>query len=129
MRPEPLPMTAMRAPTSWREISVDDLLVPEDEDTLADRIAAKVLAGLRPAKTEPAVSEAEYLNTADAARRLGIDRGTLDQMVARAPRDLPGGPVHVGEGKARRHLRWPASTLQTWVDAFREFERTRGKRR
>ena len=54
----------------------------------------------------PADGDPARIDTATAARRLGIHRSTLDAMVSRAPPALPGAPVQVGEGTVRRHLRW-----------------------
>lgn len=59
-----------------------------------------------------------WISTATAAKRLGLARCTLDDMVDRAPRDLPGAPVPVGNGKARRHLRWDERHLDTWMAAY-----------
>ena len=40
--------------------------------------------------------------------------------------DLPGAPLHVGEGGARKHLRWDAGSVQEWIAAYRAWE-VRGK--
>ena len=50
-------------------------------------------------------------------------------MVARAPKNLPGTPTHVGGGKTRRHLRWDGARLHEWAAAYREWEATRGRKR
>jgi hypothetical protein len=76
----------------------------------------------------PPAQPEEYLTTDQAAARLRVDRDTLDAMFARSPKDLPGSPTHVGRGKVRRHLRWPAAGLTAWAAAYREWERTRGRR-
>lgn len=68
--------------------------------------------------TMPPTPEA-WISTAEAARRLGINRSTLDDMVKCAPRNLPGSPVAVGEGKKHRFLRWNPSHLNEWADAYR----------
>lgn len=75
------------------------------------------IAGARGA--EPVTT---WLSTGEAAVRLGIARSTLDEMVSRAPKDLPGAPVHVGSGKTRAHLRWDAGRLQEWLAAYRSWE-------
>lgn len=69
-----------------------------------------------------------WLSTVEAAEQLGISRWTLDIMVGRAPKNLPGTPTHVGEGKARRHLRWDGARLHEWAAAYRTWEATRGRR-
>jgi len=69
-----------------------------------------------------------WVDTATAARILGVGRTTIDAMVSDAPKDLPGGPVHVGRGGVRRHLRWDLSRIGDWVDAYRAWEAS-GKRR
>jgi hypothetical protein len=79
-----------------------------------------VLDGIRAGE---AVDEGPgWIRTEEAAVRLSVGRATLDAMVARAPRDLPGAPVQVGHGAQRRHLRWDPSTLSAWMEAFRAWE-------
>jgi hypothetical protein len=51
------------------------------------------------------------MSTVEAAQQLGISRWTLDVMVARAPKDLPDTPTHIGEGKERRNLWWDGVRL------------------
>lgn len=63
-----------------------------------------------------------WLSTGEAAARLGVSRSTLDAMVARAPRDLPGAPVRVGEGGRRQHLRWDAGRIAEWAAAYRAWD-------
>lgn len=80
-------------------------------------------------ETAATVVEPEWLTTEEAARKLGIDRDTLDKMVSRAPKSLPGSPTHVGKGKVRRHLRWSAARLFDWASGYDAWERTRGRAR
>jgi hypothetical protein len=75
------------------------------------------------------VTAPDQVDTSEAARLLGIDRGTLDTMLARAPRTLPGAPVQVGEGRARRHWRWDPSRLAEWREAFGRWDATEAERR
>lgn len=75
----------------------------------------------RPNETEPK-KEITWLSTSTAAKRLGIARSTLDQMVARAPKTLHGAPMLVGAGRKRRHWRWNVDTLETWAAAYREWD-------
>ena len=59
------------------------------------------------------------IDTDEAARRLGVSRERLDAMVTEAPPDLPGSPVNVACGDAkRRRLRWPANRLAEWFSAY-----------
>lgn len=60
-----------------------------------------------------------WIGPAEAAQRMGISRTTLDAMLARAPSDLPGSPVLVGVGTARRHLRWDEARIEEWLVAYR----------
>jgi len=73
-----------------------------------------------------------WLTTAAAAARLEIARCTLDEMFARAPKNLPGSPMQIGIGRRRQHLRWDADRLEEWLAAFRSWStepRRRPKRR
>lgn len=70
----------------------------------------------------------EWVSTAEAASILGIDRGTLDRMRDRAPRNLPGAPVAVGEGRERRSWRWRRATLGGWFAAYQTWTQTAGRR-
>ena len=65
-------------------------------------------AGEAPEAPEP-TRGTQWLTTVQAAQQLGISRWTLDEMVGRAPKNLPGAPQHVGSGRKRRHLRWNAA--------------------
>jgi hypothetical protein len=84
---------------------------------------------LSPAPLATAPAEPVWCTTEDAARRLGIDRGTLDEMYDRAPKDLPGSPVNVAQGKQRRHLRWNPAELDTWMNAFQTWKKRAGRGR
>lgn len=75
------------------------------------------------------LEEDRWIPTAEAARRLGMDRGTLDKMVQDAPKNLAGGPVRKGKGKERQHLLWDADHLEQWVRAFEAWRLTRGRKR
>lgn len=77
---------------------------------------------------EPPAGTTVWISTAEAARRLGVDRSTLDIMRDRAPA-LPGGPVRVGAGRARRAWRWNAARLDEWFDAYERWYRQRGRSR
>jgi hypothetical protein len=90
-------------------------------------LIAAVFAAVNCSPVGPAARR--WLSTVEAAQQLGISRWTLDVMVARAPKDLPGTPTHVGEGKERRHLRWDGERLHEWAAAYREWETTRRRRR
>lgn len=61
------------------------------------------------------------IDTRQAAALLGIARSTLDEMVARAPSNLPGAPVQVGIGTRRRHLRWNPDQIVEWASAYSEW--------
>jgi predicted DNA-binding transcriptional regulator AlpA len=89
-----------------------------------------ILQLVRAALPNP-VPEAQerWINTAEAARRLGIDRSTLDAMVSKAPKTLPGAPTRVGQGRARQHFRWDGERLDEWAEAYRDWLSRRGKRR
>lgn len=69
-----------------------------------------------------------YIGTAEAAALLNIDRSTLDEMVDRAPRNLPGAPVQAGRGKERRHWRWDPARVPEWAAAYEQWKATRGRR-
>lgn len=82
-------------------------------------------SGRAPAVDPDAVSARparRLLSTTEAAREIGVGRSTLDGMVRRAPADLPGAPVHLGDGRQRRHLGWEGARLHQWVQAFRAWE-------
>ena len=68
-----------------------------------------------------------WLSTAEAAERLGIARCTLDEMVAQAPRTLPGAPTPIGSGHHRRHWRWDARKLEEWLTAFQAWSASRSQ--
>jgi predicted DNA-binding transcriptional regulator AlpA len=63
-----------------------------------------------------------WMTTADVADHLGINRSTLDEMVAKAPRSLPGSPLQIGTGRKNRHLRWDMSRLDEWLAAFETWQ-------
>ena len=65
-----------------------------------------------------------WISMAEAASRLGVARTTLDEMVARAPRTLPGSPLSIGSGRHRRHKRWEATMLESWLVAYRAWSAT-----
>ena len=69
------------------------------------------------------------VSTAEAAKLLGLDRATLDRMIARAPRTLKGAPLRVGEGRRRVHYRWDPARLGEWLDAYTAWDASRGQRR
>jgi predicted DNA-binding transcriptional regulator AlpA len=69
-----------------------------------------------------------WLTTAEVANQLGIPRSTLDAMVRRAPRDLPGAPTKTGTGRKRQHLRWDASSLTEWLQSYQRWDVDRVKR-
>lgn len=60
-----------------------------------------------------------WIDTVEAARRMGMSRTSLDAMMARCPPNLPGSPMRVGTGARRRHLRWDARALDDWLAAYR----------
>lgn len=70
-----------------------------------------------------------WLTTKQVAERFGIARSTLDEMVQAAPPDLPGAPLQVGSGSRRRHLRWDASTVDTWLAAVSDLDESRSGER
>jgi hypothetical protein len=78
-----------------------------------------------PAAEKPESRAVEWLTLTEAARRLGLPRTTLKAMVDKAPGDLPGAPMPVGEGKRRCHVRWDARTVDAWLAAYRDWD---GKR-
>ena len=87
--------------------------------------------GIEQSPTTPAqtVSVTPVLiSTAEAARLLDVDRGTLDAMRDRAPRSLPGAPIAVGDGKRRRSWRWDPDRLAEWAAAYHAWVGTRGRR-
>lgn len=59
-----------------------------------------------------------WVDTSTAAAMLGIDRSTIDEMVKRAPKGLPGAPVNVGAGTKRSRWRWDADRLAEWATAY-----------
>lgn len=59
-----------------------------------------------------------WIDTAAAAAELGMSRSTLDQMVARAPANLPGAPTILGTGTQRLRRRWDAHRLHSWFEAY-----------
>lgn len=69
-------------------------------------------------------SGTRWFTTAQAAAQLGVPRSTLDDMVARAPADLPGAPIHVGDGRHRHHFRWDPERIPEWWAAFQQWEAT-----
>ena len=79
-----------------------------------------------PAQTVPVTPI--LISTAQAARLLDVDRGTLDAMRDRAPKKLPGAPVAVGDGKRRRSWRWDRDRLVEWAAAYHAWVGTRGRR-
>jgi predicted DNA-binding transcriptional regulator AlpA len=79
-----------------------------------------VLTQVAKQKTErPAPARKGWLTTAQVATRLGINRSTLDEMIAAAPSTLAGSPRQVGTGSKRRHLRWDEAQLDAWLEAYR----------
>lgn len=67
------------------------------------------------------------IDTAEAARRLGVSRDTLDRMTWEAPPNLPGAPVNVSAPDARkRRLLWDPGDLNTWFKAYGAWRSTRG---
>lgn len=54
-----------------------------------------------------------WLTTREAAESLRVNRKTLDALSAKYP-DVSGGPVNRAVGNQRRHLLWPAETLEQW---------------
>src|SRR5262245_9749149 len=52
-----------------------------------------VVARVSDGRAEVPSPSTVWLGTKEAATKLGISRSTLDGMVARAPKDLPGAPV------------------------------------
>lgn len=63
-----------------------------------------------------------WLTTIEAATVLGVHRKTLDALAQKFP-DAPGGPVVVGGGMRRKHLRWPAAGLEDWLRRVQEAQR------
>ena len=68
------------------------------------------------------------ISTAEAARLLDVDRGTLDAMRDRAPKHLPGAPIAMGDGKRRRSWRWDRDRLVEWAEAYHAWVGTRGRK-
>lgn len=102
------------------------------EAALGRAMAGSTFSGLvctNGAGTDKSKPSSLLIGTADAARQLGIARGTLDRMRDRAPRGLPGSPVRVGSGPTNRTWRWPAARLQDWADAYEAWRATRGRRK
>lgn len=80
---------------------------------------------------EGAAPKTTWLSTEQAADRMGIARCTLDTMYKKAPKNLPGCPMHVGVGRRAKHLRWDADRVREWLAAYRDWSaqtRTRGPR-
>lgn len=99
--------------------------------TMLERLVAvveAVQAAGDPAGSSRDVRAERWISTAEAAGRLGMDRGTLDKMVQDARKGLPGAPVHKGKGKTRQHLLWDADRLDEWVRAVEAWRLTRGRR-
>ena len=67
-------------------------------------------------------SGGQWLTQAEAAKVAGVSRSSLDAMLAKAPKNLPGAPMHVGEGQQREHKAWEASRVREWVAAYRAWE-------
>jgi hypothetical protein len=82
-----------------------------------------------PENTTLTLTTIPWGTTEEAARRLGVCRDTLDGMLDRAPRDLPGAPVDVGTGKCRRHLRWDLDRVNEWATAYRDWMAARRGRK
>jgi hypothetical protein len=70
-----------------------------------------------------------WVSTTEAAAILNIDRTTIDAMIDRAPKDLPGAPTQVGSGKLRNHYRWNPALLHEWARAYRDWKHARSRRR
>lgn len=94
-----------------------------DRNAIADLVVSRLAERLA-LPPEPK----RYLSTVEAAALLNIDRTTLDDMVDRAPRTLPGAPLRVGQGKARTHLRWDPERVREWAAAYDQWRSTRGRR-
>jgi hypothetical protein len=58
-----------------------------------------------------------WLDTQEAASRLGVARNTLDELAKHSDPGLAGVPVIAGGVKVRRHLRWDGSQLGEWSRA------------
>lgn len=132
----------------WRaSLSADSLLTrhevclalpgrPLDNRAWVDTLPPFGLVGDRPVyrwcdiiiSLKTKTSDPAWISTDEAATLLGVSRSTLDAMVAQAPRTLPGSPVRVGDGGERRHLRWDPTALTTWMNAYRDWRATRGRR-
>lgn len=110
-----------------REREAEDARQAAQQAALVDALVARLGPLLPGASMAPSVEG--FVSTEKAAQILKIDRSTLDEMVGKAPRELPGAPVHVGEGTERRHLRWEAARLPEWMAAYRAWKATRGKRK
>ncbi len=118
-------------------LTIDAVLAWAEEDSdRAALVVGRLLLGsaargqLAPAPSAPSSTPSGdplTISTAEAAARMGISRWSLDQMVAKAPRNLPGAPTHIGKGTAARHLRWNPDQLATWLESYRDHERSRGK--
>lgn len=67
------------------------------------------------------------LSSEEAAKALGLPPRTLLRMAKRAPLDLPGGPLRVGDGAERWHFRWRPDTLTEWLDAYRSWDAKRAR--
>lgn len=63
-----------------------------------------------------------WIDTSTAAAHLGVQPETLRQLAREVPSTITGGPIQVGSGGARRHLRWRLATVEAWL---REAERVR----
>ena len=114
-------LVAVRHPDPAVQAAIEAAIARDPE-----LVAAVLTAGSPATRAPPA---RRWLSTVEAAEQLGISRWTLDIMVARAPKHLPGTPTHVGEGKTRRHLRWDGAMLHEWAAAYREWEAARGRKR
>lgn len=68
------------------------------------------------------------IKRAEVARRLNVHVQTLDALIDSAPKNLPGSPLRIGDGKKRRHYRWNPDTFEAWIEAVQAWRAGRGKR-
>ena len=118
--PEPLAQSWLTAQTAFG--CIHDLPVYRWGD-----LVELVRAGKGPSSKASAgdSSPGTWLTTTQVAEHLGINRCTLDEMLAAAPRDLPGSPVQIGVGSKKRHLRWDAERIEEWFAAVQAWRQAR----
>lgn len=106
-----------------RDFPSDEAPWFDADDTAAEYIASAVVRLLSAQVHRPQT----WISTDEAAAIFGVDRETLDKMVAKAPPDLPGAPLDVSHG-VRRRWRWDPSRLTVWAAAYQTWKADRERK-